>query len=295
MNYVFCIIGIIGYRLCLEQLSIYNNLYNWLIKKGYSVILENNIAQALNLNNVISGSTFDIGEKADLAIIIGGDGSMLRIAKILSNYPIKVIGINTGNLGFLTDLNPKSALSTLNYILNGNFYEEKRFLLNVITIKNNIKSKKHILNEVVVHSNNVAKMIEFKVYIDDVFSFFQRADGLIISTPTGSTAYSLSAGGPILMPLLNAIIIIPMFPHGLYSRPLVISAKSKIKIKFSKKILNLSISCDGTSPFKVYRNNEIVIKKSKKFLKLIHSNNYNYFNVLRKKLGWSKKFFKKIK
>ncbi|AFA40976.1 NAD kinase [Wigglesworthia glossinidia endosymbiont of Glossina morsitans morsitans (Yale colony)] len=293
MNHVFKIIGIMGYQYCLQKLSIYNILYNWLKRIGYTVILELNIAKILHLKNILTGNIVKIGKISDLVIIVGGDGSILKAAKILSVYSAKIIGINMGSLGFLTDLDPHSALKELQNILNGNFYIENRFLLDIHLFKNNFYTKKKMaINEIVIHSQKIAKIIEFEVYIDRNFAFFQKSDGLIISTPTGSTAYSLSAGGPILIPTLNVIMLIPMFSHELSSRTLIISNKSIIEIKFPRNMMNVIVSCDGKTSFKMSKNAKIFIQKSKFFLKLLHSNNYKYFHVLNKKLGWSTKYFK---
>ncbi|WMY95598.1 MAG: NAD(+) kinase [Arsenophonus sp.] len=291
---LFKYIGIIGYPRYSEALITHEQLYHWLKAKKYKVLIENKIAQNLKLQKAITGTLEEIGKKADLIIVVGGDGNMLGAARILSYYANKVIGINRGNLGFLADLGPENAKEQLIEVLKGNFYEEKRFLLETHVIKK--KKKKSIMsnaiNEVILHPGKVAHMIEFDVYIDDRFAFSQRSDGLIITTPTGSTAYSLSAGGPILTPNLDAIALVPMFPHTLSSRPLVISSNSIIKLKFKKKNINYKMSCDSQIILPIKNDNdEVLIKKSKKRLHLIHPKNYDYFNVLSSKLGWSKKYF----
>lgn len=217
---------------------------------------------------------------------------MLGAARVLSQYKNKVIGINRGNLGFLADLGPGNISQKLTEILSGNFYEEERFLLETqIKKRNNKLLIKTAINEVILHPGKVAHMIEFDVYIDDRFAFSQRSDGLIITTPTGSTAYSLSAGGPILTPNLEAIALVPMFPHTLSSRPLVISSNSSIKLKFKQKKINYEISCDSQIILPIQDDDEVLIKKSNKKLNLIHPKDYNYFNTLNSKLGWSKKTF----
>jgi len=144
---------------------------------------------------------------------------------------------------------------------------------------------------VVLHPGKVAHMIEFEVYIDEVFAFSQRSDGLIISTPTGSTAYSLSAGGPILTPSLDAITIVPMFPHTLSARPLVINSSSTIRLRFSARRNDLEISCDSQIALPIQEGEDVLIRRSENHLNLIHPKNYSYFNTLSSKLGWSKKLF----
>ncbi|AMA65048.1 putative inorganic polyphosphate/ATP-NAD kinase [Candidatus Arsenophonus lipoptenae] len=289
---LFKYIGIVGHPRRQKALETHKEIYNWLRKQKYQVILEKQIAEHLNLKNIRKGELKEIGKIADLVIVIGGDGNMLSAARILSSYENKVIGINRGNLGFLTDLGPDNALQQLTKVLSGQFYEEQRFLLEIrINTKKNNSKLNIAINEVILHTGKVARMIEFEVYIDNRFAFFQRSDGLIITTPTGSTAYSLSAGGPILTPNLEAITLVPMFPHTLSSRPLVISSNSSIKLKFKQKNINYEISCDSQIILPIKHDDEILIKKSTKKLNLVHPKDYNYFNILSSKLGWSQKSF----
>ncbi|UAJ66216.1 NAD(+) kinase [Candidatus Schneideria nysicola] len=293
MTTLFRTIGIIGHLSHPKILSTHKILYHWLIKKGMNVIIEHDIAKNLNLIRANIGNVSKIGQHADLAIIIGGDGNMLSAARKLALYDAKIIGVNRGNLGFLTDLDPFSLKKQLSNVLLGKYYNEKRFLLEVEVCRRDTKINKikTVINEIVLHSAKIAQMIEFEVYIDKLFAFSQRSDGLIISTPTGSTAYSLSAGGPILIPTLDAIVLVPMFPHTLSSRPLVVNSTSTIQLKFIKKKLDLRITCDNQITLPIKKEEEIFIKRSKCSLNLIHPHNYNYFNTLSSKLGWSKKLF----
>lgn len=265
-------------------------LYRWLTDKGYTVLIEREIAKDLNIKQAATATLDEIGQEADLAIVIGGDGNMLGSARTLACYDIKVIGVNRGNLGFLTDLNPDNAQQQLSEVLEGEYYSEKRFLLKACIYRDGqaICSGKAI-NELVLHPGKVAHMIDFEVYIDERFAFSQRSDGLIISTPTGSTAYSLSAGGPILMPELDAITLVPMFPHTLTSRPLVISSDSLIHLRFSNYCSKLELSCDSQIALPIKKGDEVQIQRSKAHLNLIHPKDYNYFNTLSTKLGWAKK------
>lgn len=288
----FRTVGIIGHPHHSNDLAIHKMLYHWLNEKGITVIMEYQTAHDLELTEVITGSLTDIGEHTDLAIIVGGDGNMLGAARILARYGIKVIGINRGSLGFLTDLDPDSALVQLSDVLSGHYQVEKRFLLEVQIFRDNVcRQLSTAINEMMLHPGKVAHMIEFEVYIDDSFAFSLRSDGLIITTPTGSTAYSLSAGGPILTPTVDAIALIPMFPHTLSSRPLVINSSSIICLKFSQLTSNIEINCDSQIALPIQKGEEILINRSNYHLDLIHPINYNYFNILSKKLGWSQKFF----
>lgn len=292
MNAPFHSIGIVGHPRHPNALATHENLYHWLNGKGLKVIMEHQIASDLGLSEAATGSLADIGQQADLAIVVGGDGNMLGAARILARYDIKVIGINRGNLGFLTDLDPDTALQQLSDVLAGLYRCEQRFLLEAQVCREGVCGRMSTaINEVVLHPGKVAHMIEFEVYIDDNFAFSQRSDGLIIATPTGSTAYSLSAGGPILTPTVDAIALVPMFPHTLSSRPLVINGSSTIRLKFSQLTPDLEISCDSQIALPIQEGEEIFIRRSDYHLALIHPYDYNYFNTLSTKLGWSKKLF----
>jgi NAD+ kinase len=250
----------------------------------------------LNKTSVGSGEKFKakilsadkIAEKADLIIVIGGDGSLLHTSREIVNYDIPIIGINRGKLGFLADINPNNFKITLTDILDGKYVEELRSMLEVTIIKNGKKRTALALNDIVLFNSNLSKMLEFNVYIDDQYVMHHRADGLITSTPTGSTAYSMSGGGPILYPTLNALTLLPMFAHTLSSRPLVIDNKSEIKLVLLKRPdIEPRISCDGQVHIDLDCNDEIYIRTHSKALKLIHPLNYNYFQTLSEKLGWN--------
>ncbi|MGX2975244.1 NAD(+) kinase [Ursidibacter arcticus] len=267
-------------------------VYNWLKERQYNVLVEKNIAQQLSLPNPMSLQ--EIGEWADLVIVIGGDGNMLGMARQLAKYQVPLIGINRGNLGFLTDIAPQSAFEQLHSCLErGEFIIEERFLLDAKIEQNGkIIEANNALNEVVIHSSQIARTIDFEVSIDGKFAFSQRSDGLIISTPTGSTAYSLSAGGPILTPNLNAIALVPMSPHSLSSRPLVVDGDSIISLRFAQyNQPNLVVSCDSQRLLPFSADERVIVQKSTDKLKLLHLKDYNYFNVLGSKLGWLSKLF----
>ncbi|MEE3696056.1 NAD(+) kinase [Glaesserella parasuis] len=267
-------------------------VYNWLKDRKYNVLVEEKIATQLNLANPMSIA--EIGEWADLVIVIGGDGNMLGMARELAKYRVPLIGINRGNLGFLTDIAPQTAFEQLHSCLErGEFMIEERFLLDAKIEQNGkIIEANNALNEVVVHSSQIARTIDFEVSIDGKFAFSQRSDGLIIGTPTGSTAYSLSAGGPILTPNLNAIALVPMNPHSLSSRPLVVDGDSVISMRFAEyNQSNLVISCDSQRLLPFSPDERILVQKSPDKLSLLHLKDYNYFNVLGSKLGWLSKLF----
>lgn len=294
MKKSFEVIAIIGKPRDKQAIQTHYELYQWLTESGYTVFVDQRLSDILN--NIPTdhfASLIELGRKADLAIVVGGDGNMLGAARVLSRFDISVIGVNRGNLGFLTDLDPDDFQKRLHDVLSGEYMIEERFLLEAEIYRHGqVKSHNAALNEAVLHPGQIAHMIEFEVYIDDNFAFSQRSDGLIISTPTGSTAYSLSGGGPILSPSLNAISLVPMFPHTLSSRPLVVDGTRRIKLIVSPDNRGLQeISCDGQVTLPVSPGDEIHIYKSPNVLKLIHPKDYSYYHVLRKKLGWSSKLF----
>ena len=218
---------------------------------------------------------------------------MLGAARVLAKHNVAVVGINRGNLGFLTDINPDDFEHQLDTIFAGECQIEQRFLLELEVYRGGeLQSTNSAVNEVVLHHGKVAHMMEFEVYLDENFVFSQRSDGLIVATPTGSTAYSLSGGGPILTPNLDALSLVPMFPHTLSARPIVVDANSTVRMKVSKENKdNLQVSCDSHIVLTVLPGDEIVIRKNPAKLSLIHPKDYNYFNVLRTKLGWGSKLY----
>ncbi|MCR9627231.1 NAD(+) kinase [Vibrio antiquarius] len=288
------VIAIIGKPRDQQAIQTHKELYQWLTSEGYKVFIDDRLAAILDdIPQSQFASLVELGKNADLAIVVGGDGNMLGAARILSRFDVPVIGVNRGNLGFLTDLNPDEFQASLQAVIDGEYIEEERFLLEAEVHRHGqIKSHNAALNEAVLHPGQIAHMIEFEVYIDESFAFSLRADGLIVSTPTGSTAYSLSGGGPILSPSLNAISLVPMFPHTLSSRPLVVDGKRRIKLVVSPENRGTQeVSCDGQVSLPVSPGDEIHIYQSPNVLKLIHPKDYSYYHVLRNKLGWSSKLF----
>lgn len=259
-----------------------NAVKNYLLKKKLSVYIEEKTAEMMAKNKLPTFSENNPHKEIDLMIVVGGDGSLLNAAHCALPHNIPVLGINRGRLGFLTDIHPNE-LSKIGDVLSGKYTIEKRFLL---TAKNGKQELGIALNDVVLLPGD-AQLIEFEIHINNQFVCHQRADGLIVSTPTGSTAYALSGGGPILHPQLNAIVLVPMFPHTLSSRPIVVEGNSKIDILIHNHIESpADISCDGQHRIGVHHHNRITITKQKKQLQLIHPKSYDYYETLREKLGW---------
>lgn len=263
-----------------------------LLAANYHVVIESRTAKQLGSVQAQVLPLSKLDGHTDLVVVVGGDGNMLGAARVLCDVDIPVIGINRGNLGFLTDIDPDHALEQLLPVIQGHYQIENRFLLHAEIMHDGLSTVVgRAINEIVLHSDKVAHMIEFEMFVDDQFVFSQRSDGLIVSTPTGSTAYSLSGGGPILTPALDAISIVSMFPHTLSSRPIVIPATSTVQLRTASDNDLLQISCDGHKRMKVQPGDHIVIRKHSKALKLVHPTDHNYFRVLRNKLGWGSRLF----
>lgn len=289
----FATVGLIGKQAHQGANLSFKAIIVYLKQRGCRILVEENTANELGSNGVESATIKEIGAHADLAIVVGGDGNMLGAARVLAEYNVAVVGLNRGNLGFLTDINPEDFEQQLDSIFNGECIIEQRFLLEVEVYRDGkIQNKDSAVNEVVLHHGKVAHMLEFEVYLDDIFVYSQRSDGLIVATPTGSTAYSLSGGGPILTPNLDALTLVPMFPHTLSSRPIVVDANSTVKMKVSRENRdNLQVSCDSHIVLTVLPGDEVVIRKNPNRLTLIHPKDYNYFNVLRTKLNWGTRLY----
>lgn len=233
-------------------------------------------------NKVYTDKT--IINRSDLIIAIGGDGTLLSSARNFGCKGIPVLGINLGNLGFLTDIPPADLTFALNLIMHGALIEDKRIFLEA---KISGKEDKYIaLNEIVLHSGSIAQLIEYDLFIDDEFVYKQKADGLIVSTPTGSTAYSLSGNGPIISPEVQAFTLLPMFPHSLNARTLITSQNKQIKLRISDKS-RAYLSMDSHNNLKVTSDQEVSIQKAKTELTLIHPTDHSFFSSCRTKLGWS--------
>lgn len=295
MPQTFKTVALIGKPNHNGAVTTFSALYRFLSEKSLRVLVEKRVADSLpiSINRDDILDLTELGQHADLAIVVGGDGNMLGAARVLARYDVAVLGVNRGNLGFLTDLKPDEFQQHLEQVLAGEFITEHRFLLNASVIRHQLtKASNTAVNEVVLHPGKIAHMIDFEVLINQVPVFAQRADGLIVSTPTGSTAYSLSGGGPILHPTLNAICLLTMFPHTLSARPLVIDADNEITIRvLDSNISPLQINCDGHVGLAVLPGDIVHITKASERLRLVHPHCYDYYETLRSKLGWNHRLY----
>lgn len=291
---VFHKIGIIGRLGSQQVIDTVFRLKQFLVEKELEVLLEESIANAIGIHGTEVVSYQVMGETCDLVIVVGGDGSVLGAARELAPYDIPLLGVNRGNLGFLTDIHPDELEVQINEVLTGHYMVEERFLLTAHTYcRDKNTGYADALNDVVLHAGLSARMIEFEIYLDGQFICSQRADGLIIATPTGSTAYALSAGGPIVHPKLDAILVVPMCPHTLSSRPIVVDGDSELKIVISPHMdVNPVVSCDAQHDINCMPGDILKVQKHQHKVKLLHLLDYNYYEICRNKLGWGSRLGK---
>jgi len=262
-------------------------LVDFLSKSSCAIIFDNSAEGIIENTQSVDRNT--LASKSDLAIVVGGDGTFLSAVRSLADLNIPILGINLGRLGFLVDISPDEMFEHLEQIMQGNYVEECRFLLQAHVIRDGqVISQADAFNDVVVHIRDVARMIEFETYINGQYVNYQRSDGLVVSTPTGSTAYALSSGGPLLHATLDAMVLVPICPHTLSNRPLVINANSKVEIVIGESKQSTSqVTFDGQTAFDVKPGDKIVIEKKKNTINLIHPSSYDYYEILRAKLHWS--------
>lgn len=282
------LIGRVGNDRVLESVK---TLKSFLLQRDLTVVLEQEVAEVLPNHGLQVSSRRLIGEICDLVIVVGGDGSMLGAARDLAKHNVPVLGVNRGGLGFLTDISPDEVTEKVAEVLDGKYRVEKRFLLDAIVKRDGEPiGRGSAFNDIVVSSGETARMMEFETYIEGQFVYSQRSDGMIVATPTGSTAYSLSAGGPIMHPKLDALLLVPMFPHSLNTRPIVVDGNSEIKIHIgpSKNVFPI-VSCDGHLSIKTQPGDVVYIFKKPHKLQLIHPLDHDFYSVCRDKLSWGNK------
>ena len=260
------------------------DLARHLAAKNIKVWLEKNTAQLAELTGFNTASLEEIGDKVDLAIVMGGDGTMLSVARTLMHFNVPLVGINRGRFGFLTDLRAEDMLAAIDSILSGAHQTETRMLLTASVVRADMQVYQGVaLNDVVIKSG--LRLIELEVEVNGKFVHKQRGDGLILSTPTGTTAYSLSAGGPILHPDLDAIALVPISPHTLSNRPITVNGTSKIEVSLVQ-IDEAHVSYDGQFQMALELGDKIVVQRALQSITLLHPSEYCYFEMLRNKLNW---------
>ncbi len=291
MPLAFTTIGLIGKYDDPSVNETLRTLSAYLQAQGLRVMLDEVTAQTFPGQGMETASRQVIGAHCDLVIVIGGDGTLLNAARSLADTGIPLVGVNLGRLGFLADISPDRMIEIMEEILRGHYLLEERCLLRSAIIRDGKEiSEGCAFNDVVVHKWNMARMVEFETYINGQFVNSQRADGLIVATPTGSTAYALSGGGPILHPTLCAITLVPICPHTLSSRPIVVNSDSQIDVVITDcNHERAQLTCDGQMNFDLFEGDHIHIRRNACPIRLIHPAGHDHYKILRTKLRWGEK------
>jgi len=261
---------------------------DFLRARGREISLDQSCAALLPDSGLPTVPDAELAEACDMAIAIGGDGTMLKAAGLLADHHIPLLGINRGQLGFLADIPAESVEEHLEQILAGNFVEDERFQLHCQVDRNSKTiTESDAFNDVIIQRWNIAKLIQLTTYINGKLVNTQRSDGLIVASPTGSTAYALSGGGPILHPALDALVLVPICPHTLSNRPIVIEGSSTIEIVVgTPEIDHARLTCDGEIKCELIAGDRIIIHKKANKIRLIHPADHDHFSILRAKLNW---------
>jgi len=259
-------------------------LRKWLRERGLEVYLEGGIAAEIGLlEPEKSGLWID----ADLIVVFGGDGTILRTARLLSERDVPIIGVNLGVFGYLTEVNLDEMYSALEEILSGNFQVERRMMLHAEILNGDtLLQAGSVLNDVVINRGNLSRLVELETAVDGNYLTTFKADGLIVATPTGSTAYSLAAGGPIVFPELDSIIINPICPHTLTNRPVILPEDVVVEVILNTREPGATVTMDGQISFPITYKDRVLIKRSEQVTKLVSSPHRGYLEILRTKLGW---------
>jgi NAD+ kinase len=284
-------IGIIAKPNILEPLEITKNLSAWLNERDIEVFVEKDLGDQIGHSNSVDRA--DIPELVDIILVFGGDGTFLGMARLTCKHGTPILGINLGGLGFLTEVTVDELYPMMERIIDGNYeVEERQMLLTTIHREKNAIGTYEVLNDVVINKGAVARIIDLGIYIEDSHVTTYRADGIILSTPTGSTAYSLSAGGPIVHPRIPVTIITPICPHTLTNRPLVVSSDMKVEIKVTTHEPDTYLTLDGQIGIRLNTGDIIEVKRADSTVKLIKSPYRDFFAILKTKLMWGERYGK---
>ncbi|HIJ60720.1 MAG TPA: NAD(+) kinase [Nitrospirae bacterium] len=279
-------IGLFSKKLDKSFLKDIDLLIQRLIERGCEVFIDEVLA---NLLNKPGFSKHLVAECSELIIVFGGDGTMLSAVRAIAERQIPIIGVNMGNLGFITEVNSESLLDVVDMIFEKEPVMDERNMLDAFVLRDGQEiSRFCVLNDVVFNKGVIARIIQMECIVNDSYVTTFKADGLIISTPTGSTAYSLSAGGPILYPTVNCILITPICPHTLTNRPIVLPDNVNIKINILSASQEIYLTLDGQAGFKLTKDDTVVVTKSKNITRLMSTSNRDFFELLRTKLHWGR-------
>jgi len=269
-----------------EAIELAGELLKWFVERDIEPFFETDVAEKLGLK--AAWPKADIPELVDLIIVLGGDGTLLSVARLIGSRCVPILGVNLGSLGFLTEITEEELFPTLERVIAGDFELEERMMLSASIERHGERITRYsALNDVVINKGAIARIIDLETTIDNEYLTLYRVDGLIISTPTGSTGYSLAAAGPIVHPSLHAMIITPICPFTLNNRPILIPDRSKVRVILKTENADHLLTLDGQVAFALKAGDIVEIEKSKNCINLIKSPYRNYYEVLRTKLQWS--------
>jgi NAD+ kinase len=258
-------------------------------RRGIAVLA----ASESDANRELDGATHvdegEIAAKADLVLSIGGDGTLLHAARHVAASDVPLVGINRGRLGFLTDVSPEHMLDALDAILAGDYLAERRLMLSASVEDGPATRSLFALNDVVLQKGDTGRLLDFTTEVDGAYVNTHRGDGLIVATPTGSTAYALSCGGPIIQPNVDALVMVPICPHTLSDRPLVLPSASRIRVTLDHAGgSHAHVVCDGEPLARLGEDESLSISLAERSVTLLHPRGYNYYELLRSKLNWGR-------
>jgi len=276
-----------------EALTTLCELVLWLAERGIKLVggpeIERERIEHQTGCPVDEVSTQKLPTDVDLMLVLGGDGTMIATARMIGDHEVPVLGINYGGLGYLAEFRIEELYSALESILSGNYRLDKRVTLSVELLRDEVPvTTNRVLNDVVINKSALARIIEIEAFFNGQFVNSFRADGLIVSTPTGSTAYNLSAGGPVIFPSMNAVVITPICPFTLSNRPIVVPDDAEIQLTLKTDHEEVALTLDGQVGFPLKVEDRVKISKSRTMFNLIQPSNRNYFDVLRDKLRWGR-------
>jgi len=280
--------GIIAKRNKPEALSLTRDIADWLCKRGMNVLVEQAVAEKIGCPDHIERD--EIPSRADILVVLGGDGTLLSVARLSNIESIPVLGINLGGLGFLTEISKEETFQVLEKIVAGEFETELRLMLKATVYRHGeIIGENNVLNDMVINKGVLARIIDLETHIDGTYLTTFKSDGLILATPTGSTAYSLAAGGPIVYPSLNSIIVNPICPHTINNRPLVLPDTATVKVILKTTNQDVHITLDGQVGIPLQGGDVVEAHKAPGYIQLIRSPYKTYFELLRTKLRWGER------
>ncbi len=267
--------------------QVLSELTAWLRQRGCRVLMDADSAGLIGETSTHDKS--EIPGLSQLIVVLGGDGALLRVAQLSHAYDVPILAVNLGSLGFLTEVALPELYPTLEAVMSGNFTAEQRMLLNACLWRDGKKVEEHtVLNDVAIGKGALARIVNLEVNVNGRQMTSYRADGLIIATPTGSTAYSLSAGGPIIHPSMHALVLSPICPFNLTNRSIVIPDNSQIEVRLATENEDVAITLDGQTGWKMLMGDTLEVKKAPDTVKLVQNPGKNYYQILRQKLHWGR-------